>query len=514
MSAVKFREILRLTWRGIKVQQVSDACGCARSTVQDYIGKALVSGLTSEQAEAMSDSELLERLGKKIHREEGKIIAIDWKLVGAELIRPGMTLQLLWKERFSSIEDKKECVSYSVFCRRYRKWCEKNHQIPSTLRQIHYPGEKSFVDFSGLKLTFCNIKTGEIFEAEIFVGCLGASNLTYVEAASSQRLECWLGAHVRMFTYFGGVTKVVVPDNLKSGVTKACRYEPSINRAYVEFAEHYDTAVIPARANKPKDKAKVEKAVQDIQHWILAPLRDVEFHSVGEINAAIMPLLKGFNEERILREYGISRRALFEQNEEKLLQPLPRLPFEFAIWKTAKVNIDYHIEYERHYYSVPYYLVRKEVEIRVTEKLVNVFFEHACVTFHVRSREQYKHTTLFEHMPPEHQAVRSWSKDKFISWSKSVGSETALFVETLFAHKPHPEQAFRAILGLQRLASKYTAVRLESACKRANCFNLKTMGNIRSILETSKDKIELTKEDKTPLPQLHHANLRGSTNFH
>lgn len=509
MGAVRFREIIRLAGEGFSDSEIAQSCGCARSTVQDYRGRARAVGLTREQVEGASDSELLAVLGKKPHREyapQGP--EVDWAWVSGELARPGVTLLLLWEEKIRGHES---AYSYSAFCRRFRAW-EGKHEV--TLRQVHRPGEKSFVDFSGVTLSYCDLQTGEVREAEIFVGVLGASNLTYVEATASQTSEHWLGAHVRMFSYFGGVTAATVPDNLKSAVTKACRYEPEINRAYLEFAEHYGLAVLPARAGRPKDKAKVEKAVQDIQRWILAPLRDHEFHSVEEINAALRPLLEAFN-SRPMREYGVSRWELFERSERAALKPLPQLPFELATWKHARVNIDYHVEVERHYYSVPYYMVRKEVEIRRTEKLIEVFHDGKRIAFHRRSLVPYQYTTLPEHMPPEHQALRSWTRERFAAWSKGLGPETARFVDMLFAKKPHPEQAFRSIMGLQRLAREYGSVRLENACKRANHFGLTTQHNIVSILKTAKDKLPLEHEQgaQQEMP-LWHENLRDTTQFH
>ena len=508
MSVIKFREILRLNKSGFRAAEIARACGCSRSTVQDYVERASAAGLTSERVVELSDSELLIALGKKVHREYQRGgPEVDWAWVGSELARPAVTLALLWEEKFKGVEG---ACSYSAFCRRYRKWGIK-HEV--TLRQVHRPGEKCFVDFSGLKVRYSNIDTGEVQEAEIFVGILGASNLTYVESTRTQELVHWLGVHVRMFHFFGGVTEAIVSDNLKSGVTKACKYEPELNRAYLELAEHYSTAILPARANKPKDKAKVEKAVQDIQRWILAPLRDREFHSIAEINAAIFPLVDAFN-RRNMKEYGVSRREFFELNERSALKAIPLLPFQFSTWKHARVHIDYHVEIEHHYYSVPYYIVRKDVEIRITEKLIEVFFDGKRVAFHTRSRILYQHTTLFEHMPPEHQAVRSWTKDRFIAWSHGVGPATAEFVATLFAKKAHPEQAFRATLGLQRLAQKYGSARIENACKRANHFKLTTLRNIRAILTTAKDKVALEGNDVTDSLPLLHDNLRGSTNFH
>jgi len=508
MSAVRFREILRLWWEGLSDGEVSRACGCVRSTVQDYRERAQAAGLTREQCASVADSELLALLGKKPHREVAPCsIEVDWAWVATELKRPGVTLALLWQEK---LEGQAGAYSYSAFCRRFRAW-EGKHTV--TLRQVHRPGEKSFVDFSGLTIQYCNVETGTLHEAQVFVGVLGASNLTYVEATESQIQECWIGAHVRMFAFMGGVTAAVVPDNLKAAVTRACKYEPELNRSYLEFAEHYGTAILPARAGKPKDKAKVEKAVQDIQHWVLAPLRDRLFHSIAEINEAIQPLLGEFN-ARIQREYSLSRRALFEKIERAALKPLPSLPFQFATWKYARVHPDHHVEVERHYYSVPYYLVRKDVELRLTEKLVEVFLDGKRVAFHRRSYVPHQHSTLFEHMPPAHQAVRSWNEERFIAWSKSVGVATAAFVEMLFRKVAHPTHAYRPVLGLQRLAQKYGSARLEAACARGNHFKLTRMSCISSILKTGKDKEPLTPEPEAKQELLWHENLRGETNFH
>lgn len=505
MRAVKYREILRLWFAGFNDSEIAQSCGCSRATVQDYRGRAAAAELTAEILLKASDSELLGLLGKKKHRGHSKkALDLNWDWVATELRRPGVTLFLLWQEK---VEE--SGYSYSSFCRQFRLW-EKLHDI--SLRQVHNPGEKSFVDYSGLRIPYYDRVSGDLNYAEIFVGILGASNLTYVEASESQKIECWLGSHVRMFSYVGGVTGAIVPDNLKSGVTKACKYEPDINRTYLEFAEHYGTAILPARSRKPKDKAKVEKAVQDIQRSILAPLRDCTFCSVAEINLAIKPLLEAFN-ARPLREYKISRLELFNKIERQTLKALPALPFEYASWKQAKVNIDYHIEVGRHYYSVPYYLVRKSVEVRISEKLIEIFFDGKRVAFHQKSQIPYQHTTLFEHMPPEHQAVRSWSKDRFIAWSQGVGSETSEFVLMLFNKKAHPEQSFRSVLGLQRLAKQYGSVRLENSCKRANHFKLNTMRSVRTILETGKDKIALKTENPRQAP-LWHVNLRGENTFH
>ncbi len=507
MSGVKFREILRLSEGGYSDSEISRACRVARSTVQDYVSRARVSELTYEKLRGVSDSEALKLLGKKVSREgKAGLPEVDFAWVHSELSRRGVTLLLLWEERLYG--QTKTC-SYSTFCRMYKRW-ELRQEV--TLRQFYRAGEKCFVDFSGLTLAYTDIQSGEIKEAEIFVGTLGASNYTYVEATASQELFHWIGAHCRLFGFFGGVTEIIIPDNLKSAVTAACRYEPEINRTYQEFAEHYGVAVLPARTRKPRDKAKVEKAVQDIQRWILAPLRDRVFHSVSEINQAIKPLLEGFN-ARMMREYEASRHDLFLRLDKPALAALPVADFEWGTWKTARVNIDYHLEHERHYYSAPYYLVRREVWVKASEKCIEIFFDGKRVALHERDKTPYTHSTLFEHMPPEHQAVRSWTRERFTSWSKSIGTETEQFVEMLFAKRAHEAQAFRSILGLQRLAQKYSSGRLEQACKRANHFKLTTMRSVRSILETGKDKLSAPPE-ASPQEPLFHANLRGISNFH
>lgn len=507
MSGIRFREIFRLGEGGFSQVEIAQSCGCSRSTVQDYLERAKAAELTYEALKGLSDSEVFARIGKKSRRPESKPgPEVDLARVHAELQRRGVTLQLLFQELFG---EGPGSYSYSTFCRRYKRW-RLSSEV--SLRQFYRSGEKAFTDFSGLRLSFVDEVTGETRIAEIFVGTLGASNYTYVEATISQELPCWLGAQQRMFEFFGGVPEAVVPDNLRSGVTTPCRYEPVINRSYQDFAEYYSTAIIPARVKKPKDKAKVEKAVQDIQHWVLAPLRDRSFGSVAEINVAIRPLLEAFN-RRFMREYGATREELFQRLDKPALKALPAQPFQFAVWKEARVNIDYHIEYEHHYYSVFYYLVRKQVWIKASEKLIEIFYENKRVAFHVRSRALYKHTTLPEHMPPNHQAVKSWTHGSFVAWSKGVGPETAQYVDTLFAKKEHPEQAFRAILGLQRLAQKYSPLRLENACRRGNHCKLTNMRSIRSILESGLDKAPLTSRIKAQIP-LVHCNLRGHNNFH
>lgn len=505
-EVLNIREILRLTCAGLNQAQIAQSCKVARSTVQDYQRRARAVGLEYEAARELPDDELLRQLGKRRSRKERKPCEIDFELIGQELPKKGVTLMLLWQEQV--LRAGKE-LSYAEFCKRVRAWSVKTNYV---MRQRHTPGEKLFVDYSGLKIGYIDQTTGADRWAEVFVGALGASSYTYAEATADQGLFSWLGSHQRAFEYFGGVSIAVVPDNLKSGVKSAWWYEPEINRSYQDFAEYHDIAILPTRTKAPRDKGKVERAVQEVERWIIAPLRNRTFTSIGEINEAIKPLLAELNAKR-MRDYGESRRELFERLDKPALKPLPALPYEFAQWKQARVNIDYHIEFEKHWYSVPYYHVRQEVWLKATERRLEVFQNNQRVAFHLRNKQPYAYTTLPEHMPPAHAEVRSWSIEKFTAWSKAIGPQTHTFVSLLFASKPHQEQAFRAILGLQRLCEKYTPLRIEAACLRANHFKLRLLRNIRSILEQGWDKAPLTEASAEQI--VHgHANLRGQETYH
>jgi transposase len=352
--------------------------------------------------------------------------------------------------------------------------------------------------------------TGEVTAAQIFVACLGASNYTYAEATPSQALPHWLGSHQRALNFLGGVPACIVPDNLKSGITDACRYEPGINRSYQDFAAHYQVAVIPARPKAPKDKAKVEKAVQEVERQILAPLRHQHFSSFSELKAAIAVLLKRLN-ERTMPEYGVSRRELFERVDQPALTPLPHHPFVLATWKRAKVNLDYHIEVEKHYYSVPYWYVRREVTVKISEQVVEVFYEHQRIALHPRALVPYRHSTLPAHMPPEHWAYKSQSKETFLAWATGIGPQTKLQVESIFASKAHDEQSFRTLKGLQSLATHYGAQRLEAACHRANTFGMVGYRRLKAILQHQLDKAPILVED--PSPVIDHDNVRGAAYY-
>lgn len=501
LPMAKFREILRLHEMGYSQSQIAQSCAVARSTVQDYVRRATAKNLSYAQLSQLGDSEIQQLLGKGKKKTQHKAETDDFATVELELQRKGVTLALLWQE---GLDKGQWHYSYATFCRRYNQWRLRQKL---SMRQVYKGGEKLFVDYCGLTVPMVDPKTAEITTAQIFVACLGASNYTYAEATPSQELPHWIGAHQRALSFFGGVPSCIVPDNLKSGVSDPCRYEPGVNRSYQEFAEHYGVAILPARPHKPRDKAKVEKAVQEVERQVLAPLRHEQFTSFATLNAAIAQGLERLN-GKIMQGYGLSRQALFEQVDRPALNPLPTQPFVFGYWKQAKVNLDYHIEVERHYYSVPYWFVSRPVQVKVGEQLVEIFHENQRIACHERSRVSYRHTTLPEHMPPEHWAYKQQSKQRFLAWAEQMGEQTTAQVRLIFESKAHEEQAFRTLKGLQRLGQQYGKARLEAACHRANAFGMVGLRRVRAILATQLDNEALPEPPLQP-NVVEHANLRG-----
>ncbi len=503
----KVREILRLKELGYNQGQIARSCFIARSTVQDYVRRATAMGVSYEQVKNLKDSEARALLGKGKRKPSHRKEAIDFEPVQRELKRKGVTLSLLWQE---GINAGTWSCSYGGFCRRYNQWKGSQPQHLS-MRQEHKAGERMSVDYCGMTVTVYDPVTQEETEAQIFVAVLGASNYTFAEATPSQALPYWLGSHQRALEFFGGVPKIIVPDNLKSGVTDPCRYEPGINHSYQDFAEHYQLAVIPARPKKPKDKPKVEKGVQEVERQILAPLRNERFISFAQLNQAIGERLKRLN-TRQMRSYGLSRLELFEEVEREALAPLPKTPFTFARWKEAKVSLDYHIEFERHYYSVPFFLVGHRVRVKATEHQIEIFYDNERIACHERSRKPHRHTTLPGHMPPEHWAYKRRSKQTFLAWAKGIGPATVRQVEAIFALKDHEEQAFRTLMGVQRLAKQYGKDPFETACAYANHFSLVGFQRLRSTLENNRT---LPSEPPSPaaVPTTPHDNLRGQAYY-
>lgn len=499
----KAREILRLHEEGLGCTAIALACSVTRHTVRDYIRIAGAAGINYAMLCGLPDSEVRARFGK---RKAGRRVLhgeLDYEALQRELLRKGVTLQILWEEYLRA---QPTGYSYSQYCHLYRCW-QKSRKV--VMRQDYKSGEKAFVDYAGLTVEIVNRESGGVSLAHIFVMALGASNYTYVEATPSQELPYWIGSHIRAFQYFGGVPAILVPDNLTSGVTAACRYEPGINRTYQELAEHYGVAVIPARVKAPRDKAKVEEAVQNVERRILARLRNETFYSVAELNQAIKPLLFELN-EREMQVYGVSRRELFEKVDKPALKPLPARAFELSSWKQARVNIDYHIEVKRHYYSVPYRLVHEVVDVRMTEGVVEIFHQGKRIILHARSNVPGKYTTLKEHMPPAHQYMQNWSPTRLKSWAEKIGPQTLYQAELKLGAKLHPEQAYRACLGLLSLAKKYGNERLEAACKKLNSFGPVPLSSIKAVLVRGTDRISEAADSKP----IRHSNIRPTTDFH
>ena len=502
----KICEVLRLYHACRQSRRsIATSCGLSRSTVSDYLGRAAAAGLTWPLPEGLTEADLEGRLFPAAPSQAGansKPLP-DFAYIHAELVankRYNLTLELLWCEY---MEQHPDGYKYSYFCELYRSWLGRRDYC---MRQDHKAGEKLFVDYGDGLEVWDNV-TGKARRTHLFVAVWGASNYTYAEASLTQELPAWCGSHVRALEYFGAAPLVVVPDNLKSAVTRASFYEPEINRSYAALAEHYGFAVIPARPRHPRDKAKVETGVLIAKLWILAKLRHRTFYCLADLNAAIRELLNALN-DRQLRKIKRSRRELFLELDRPAALPLPALHYEYAEWRKARVNVDYHVETDCHYYSVPFQLLREEVDIRLTAATVEVFHRGKRVAAHPRSRLRHKHTTLKEHMPPEHQAHLEWTPSRIIAWAAKTGPATAALVQHIMAAKTHPEQGYRACLGTMRLAKSYGSARLEAACARAMRFNVASFGAVRSILASGLDRQSADKAPAQPALPLHD-NLRG-----
>jgi len=496
----RIREVLRLKWAcGLGDRAVAASCSLSRSTVSKYVRRAKEVGLSWPLPAEMTDEALEERLF--VAEEIAESFVPDWTEVHRQLKHKGVTLRLVWEEYK---EAHPEGFQYSQFCARYRTWRET---LDLPMRQEHKAGEKLFVDYAGQTVPLIDRQTGEVREAQIFVAVLGASNYTYAEAFWTQGLPEWIAAHVHAFQFFGGVPTLVIPDNLKSGVTLAHRYEPETNRTYTEMAEHYGFAILPTRVRKPKDKAKVEKGVQDVERRILAPLRNRSFFSLSELNEAVAQLLSRHNEQPFQKLPG-SRRLLFEQLDKPALLSLPEQPYEYAEWKKARVNIDYHVTVEGNYYSVPYQLVNQTVDVRLTHTAVECFHKSKRVASHLRQQRRGQYATVTAHMPKTHQDYAQWTPERLVRWAEKTGPQTVCAVETILRGRPHPQQGFRACLGLMRLGKEHGTDRLEAACTRALATKTVSFKSIESILRQ--------KLDQRPLPQkppehppVEHDNIRG-----
>ncbi|MFZ5495028.1 MAG: IS21 family transposase [Verrucomicrobiota bacterium] len=509
LSMRKTREVLRLKYESrFTVREIARSCGIAASTVVGYLARAAVAGLGWPLPAELTDAALEARLFRRPLEE----LAVrprplpDYAAVDEELRRHrrlNLTLDLLWREYK---EQHPDGYQYTQFVAHYHRW---RQQRDVCLRQVHRYGEKLFVDFTdGLDLV--DAPTGARTPTHLFVAVWGASNYTYAEACGSQDLPSWIGAHVRAFAYFGGLPQIVVPDNLKSGVSRACRYEPDLNPTYAEMAAHYGVAILPARPRRPRDKAKAEAGVLIAHRWILAVLRHHRLTSLAEMNTAIREPLERLN-TRPLRHLKRSRRELFDAWDRPAARALPTEPYQYAVWRQATVSIDYHIAVEQHYYSVPFRLVRERVDVRLTATTLEVFAKGERVAAHVRSLRPHQHTTLAAHMPPAHQRYREWTPSRLIAWAAKTGPATAQVVEHILASRAHPEQGYRACLGLLRLGQAFSPERLEAAARRALYYRSCSFKALRTILTAGLDRLALPDADLAAEASLApHDNLRGA----
>jgi len=497
------RESLRLRLTcGLSHRAIARALSMGVGTVCTHLRRAEQAGLDWERVQGLDDGRLEALLHPGGTKDSPGRPEPDWAHIHRELRRAGVTLQLLWLEH---VEAHPDGHRYSQFCERYRRWAKK---LNPTMRQRHRAGEKTFVDFSGTQPEIVDRRTGEVRKVELFVAALGASSRIYAEACESQQLHDWIDVHIHMVEYLGGSTRIWVPDNLKSGVTRPCRYEPAVNRTYDDLAKHYSAVVIPARARKPRDKAKAEVSVQIVQRWILARLRNHTFFSIGALNAAIRELLADLD-ERPMKTLGVSRRTLFEQLDGPALLPLPPTRYEMAYWKPVTVNIDYHVEVEKNYYSVPYQLFREKVEARYTASTVEVLYRDRRVASHARLSGRGRHVTLPEHMPSSHRAHAEWTPSRIIRWASRTGAAAEKLVTQILEDRPHPEQGFRSCLGLLRLGTRYGTERLEAACQRARWLRSPNYQTVKNILATQRDREPLPEQRPArSLPA--HENVRGA----
>ena len=511
----KIKEILRLRLEAkLSYREIALALNIGYGTVVDYVKRAEQAGINWPTPADLSECELGRMLfptqptGGHRRFTDPNFIEIH-----QELKQKGVTKQLLWQEYRQ--QHPGDGYSYAQFCHRYLIWlgCQKR-----SMRQLHRAGEKLFVDYCGPTMPVVNPDTGEMRQAQIFVAVLGASNYTFACATWTQGKADWLNAHVKAFEFFGGVPEIVVPDNLKSAVSKAHRYTPEINASYQQLVAHYQTAIIPARPYKPKDKAKAEVAVQIVERWIMARLRHQAFFTLATLNQAIQELLVDLN-QRPFKKLPGTRRSQFEQLDKPVLRALPLQPYHYVDIKQARVHIDYHIEYAKHYYSVPHHLVKQQVEVQASDNTVAIYHHGQRVASHPRCYTQGGHSTCTEHMPHSHRAVQEWSSERFLSWAGDIGAETREVVSGLLQQKRHREQNYRSILALLSNAKKYGRDRLNRACDRALLINSPTRCSVESILKQGLDQVSLSTETQQQAEQEelnldHHENVRGEDYYH
>jgi transposase len=503
----KIRDVLRLRLAAqLSVRQISASTKVSVGFIQKLLHKADELGLSWPLPE-LDDGQLARLFYPDADtRVSDRYQVPDWSNVLQELKKKGMTKQLLWEEYTQQYPNR--CYSYSQYCDLFRAWTKRQKR---SMRQLHRAGEKCFVDYCGPTVPIISPMTGEVRQAQVFVAVLGASNYTYAEATLSQSLPDWLHSHVRAFEYFGGTPELVIPDNLKSGVSKACRYDPDVNPSYQQLAEHYQVAVMPARPYKPKDKAKAEVGVQIVERWILARLRHHSFFSLAEVNQCIRALLDELNSKPFKQLPG-NRRQAFERLDQPALKPLPLQPYRYVAIKQVKVHIDYHVQYDQHCYSVPHQYVGETLELHAGDALVHLYFRQQLVASHPRKHSPGT-TTQSAHMPHRHHKQQQWTPRRLQQWARDIGPDTLNWVNQRLTEKAHPEQAYRLCLGLLNLSRDYPIERLNASCRIANREGLTRLKQIKSILQSHRDRLPEQASCTADLPQ-DHANIRGPHSFH
>lgn len=504
LSMRKLREVLRLAALGLSRRAIGRSLNISHNTVAMYVDRAHMASVSWADCARLDDVTLEAQLFPSNPHAVPRPVP-DWPAMHQELRRKGVTLRLLWLEYKASHPTG---YQYSQFATLYRAWAAT---LDPVLRQTYVAGERCFVDYAGQTLAVVEPSTGELREAQLFVSALGASNYTFAELTWTQSLPDWIGSHVRMYAYFGGVARLTIPDNLRTGVRQACFYDPDINPTYADLAAHYNTTVLPTRVAAPRDKAKVETAVQICERWILAPLRNHTFVGLAAANHEVAHLLTALN-ERPFQKLAGTRRTLFETLERPALLPLPEHPYVYSEWKKARVNIDYHVEVERHYYSVPHRLLRKQVEVRLTATAVEILYGGQRVALHARSWRIGGYTTEPAHRPKAHQQHLEWSPARLIHWGQTVGQSTGALVQRILESRPHPEQGYRACLGLMGLGKRYSPQRLEAACFRALRSGATSYRSVKSILEHGLDAVPLEEQPTLTLPP-QHEHVRGAEYF-
>jgi transposase len=506
----RIKELLRLKYAGaLSHEQIARALKLSKGVVSKYISRAAQVGIGWPDAAALDETELEQRLFPRTANRLA-IAAPDCAWIHQELKHKGVTLQLLWEEYTQRHSER--TYSYTQFCVTYRHWRDR---LKRSMRQTHHVGEKVFVDYAGQTVPIHSDRTRQLTgRAQIFVAVLGASNYTYACATETQNHADWIAAHVRCFEFFGGVPTIIVPDQPRALITTPDRYEPEAHRSYEDMANHYGSVIIPARPRKPQDKAKVEVGVQIVERWILARLRHRRFYSLRELNDAIAGLIVQLN-ERPFKKLPGCRASAFAELDQSALKPLPATAYEYAQFKRARVNIDYHIEVAGHYYSVPHALARSEVEVRLTATTVEVLSKGNRVASHIRSRYRGRHTTVAEHMPKSHRAHLEWTPGRLLNWAHAIGPATLILVRHQLESKPHPEMGYRACLGVLALARKYGRERLEAACAHAVRIGALRRKSVASILQAGLDQqSDVMTERQAELPLPLHENVRGPKYYH